>query len=91
VNRLSEGGNASEEEFGANKEVSLSRQEKLRLQIMRVQIRLTSLGLYEGAVNGVRDDPTVQALEHFQRLKGLEVNGLMTTETLNALAVPAAK
>ena len=72
-------------------QVSLTDNEKLRLQIMRVQIKLKSLGLYEGAINGVRDDPTVLALQHFQVLKGLPEDGLMSTATINALGIPAAR
>ena len=44
---------------------ALTNPEKLKLQIMRVQIRLTSLGLYEGRIDGVMNDPTRIALERF--------------------------
>ncbi len=56
---------------------------------MRVQIALTRLGLYNGPVNGVLDDETKTGLEFFQDLKGLSKTGTMTTDTLNALGVPA--
>lgn len=65
--------------------------EKRKLQIMRVQIALTSLGLYQGPVDGVLNDDTKASLKLFQNVKGLEVNGLMTTETLNSLGVPAVQ
>ena len=65
--------------------------EKRRLQIMRVQIALTSLGVYTGAVNGVLDDDTKQAVKRFQLVKGMPDTGLMTTETLNGLGVPAVQ
>lgn len=64
--------------------------EKRRLQIMRVQIALTSLGIYDGRIDGVLNPETKTALSMFQTLKGLPGNGLMTTQTLNALGVPAA-
>lgn len=70
---------------------TLTRSEKLTLQVMRVQIGLTSLGLFTGPVNGVLDDGTKEAIKRFQIIKGLESNGLMTTETLNALGVPAVQ
>lgn len=65
--------------------------EKRTLQVMRVQIALTTLGLYTGAVDGELNDQTKQALKRFQIVKGIEPNGLMSTETLNALAVPAVQ
>ena len=67
----------------------LSTDEKRKLQIMRVQIALTSLGLYPGTVDGVLNDGTKEALKLLQILKGIEANGLMSTETRNALGVPA--
>ncbi|ARP52585.1 peptidoglycan-binding protein [Alcaligenes faecalis] len=68
--------------------VELTRSEKLKLQVMRVQIQLISLGLYDGAVDGVLGAQTVQALKQFQLLKSLPASGQMTTETMNALGVP---
>jgi His-Xaa-Ser repeat protein HxsA len=63
--------------------------EKRKLQVMRVQIKLTSLGLYSGAVDGVLNEQTQAALRRFQTLKGIQNTGLMSTPTLNALGVPA--
>ena len=57
---------------------------------MRVQIALTGLGLYNGAIDGTMNAETKRGLEFFQDLKGLPKSGLMTTHTLNALGVPAA-
>lgn len=68
---------------------SLSSSEKLKLQIVRVQIKLKTLGLYGGAVDGVFREDTQRALREFQLVKGIEATGLMTTPTLNALGVPA--
>ena len=65
----------------------LTNPEKLRLQIMRVQIRLTSLGLYDGRIDGVMNASTRTALERFQDVKGLPRNGMMTTPTMNALGI----
>lgn len=70
---------------------TLSTAEKRTLQIMRVQLALTTLGLYSGQVNGAIDDNTQKAITRFQIVKGLETNGRMTTETLNALGVPAVQ
>jgi His-Xaa-Ser repeat protein HxsA len=69
----------------------LTNTEKLTLQVMRVQIALTSLGLYSGKINGALDTSTKEAISRFQIVKGLEPTGLMTTETLNALGVPAVQ
>lgn len=76
---------------GQPKQPTLSVTEKRTLQIMRVQIALTSLGVYTGTINGVLDSETKESLKRFQIVKGLESNGLMTTETLNALGVPAVQ
>lgn len=70
---------------------NLTKSEKLTLQIMRVQIALTSIGLYTGPVNGVLDADTKESISRFQVVKGLKPTGLMTTETLNALGVPAVQ
>ena len=56
---------------------------------MRVQLALTSLGLYNGGIDGTMNADTKTGLEFFQDLKGLPKTGLMTTPTLNALGVPA--
>lgn len=73
----------------AGRPAPLTLDEKRRLQIMRVQVALTSLGLYNGRVDGVLNAETKLGLEFFQDLKGLPKSGTMTTPTLNALGVPA--
>lgn len=73
---------------GAGGTVDLTRTEKLKLQIMRVQIQLNSLGLYQGSVDGVLGRQTVEALKQFQMIKSLPASGLMTTDTMNALGIP---
>lgn len=69
----------------------MSKAEKLHLQVFRVQLRLNSLGLFNGQISGKFDDETKRALRMFQQVKGLPENGLMTTPTLNALGIPAVK
>lgn len=66
----------------------LSHAEKLKLQIMRVQIALTTLGLYQSGVNGTLTPETQEALRLFQGVKNIPQTGLMTTPTMNALGVP---
>jgi peptidoglycan hydrolase-like protein with peptidoglycan-binding domain len=56
-----------------------------------VQIALMNLGLYEGSIDGVSGEGTKTALRRFQTLKKIEASGLMTTETLNGLGVPAVQ
>lgn len=70
-------------------ELSLS--EKRKLQVMRVQISLTGLGLYNGVIDGNLNEGTKESLKLFQTVKGLDANGLMTTDTLNTLGVPAVQ
>lgn len=67
----------------------LTLKEMRRLQVMRVQIALTTLGLFSGQIDGVFSQETSVALKRFQLIKGLPESGLMTTESLNALGVPA--
>ena len=65
--------------------------EKLRLQVIRVQIRLNSLQLYDGQIDGVFGEETKNALKLFQTVKELPATGLMSTPTLNALGISAVK
>ncbi|MCV2438615.1 His-Xaa-Ser repeat protein HxsA [Paucibacter sp. DJ2R-2] len=67
----------------------LTRGEKLRLQVMRVQIALKRLGLFHGVVDGVFTAETREALSNFQTVKNLPTTGMMTTQTMNALGLPA--
>jgi hypothetical protein len=69
--------------------VVLTETEKLRLQIMQVEIKLTGLGLYEGAIDGMMNRELVDAVRHFQTLKGMRDSGLLTTGTLTALGIRA--
>lgn len=70
---------------------ALTVDEKRRLQVMRVQIRLNSLHLYDGQVDGIFNGETKEALKLFQKLKGIPDTGLMSTPTLNALGISAVK
>lgn len=70
---------------------TLTLDEKRRLQVIRVQIRLNSLMLYDGQIHGVLDDATKRGLKLFQKVKGLPETGLMSTATLNALGIPAVQ
>jgi len=75
----------------AIKPVELTVDEKRRLQVLRVQMRLNSLKLYDGQLTGVLDGPTRESLKLFQAVKSLPVNGMMTTPTMNALGIPTVK
>ena len=67
--------------------VVLTETEKLRLQIMQVQLKLTGLGLYEGAIDGLMNPDLVDGVRHFQTLKGMRDSGMLTTGTLTALGI----
>jgi peptidoglycan hydrolase-like protein with peptidoglycan-binding domain len=58
---------------------------------MRVQRALTNIGLYSGTIEGVLGDETKTALKRFQVIKSFKADGLMSTETLNALGVAAVQ
>lgn len=63
--------------------------ERVRLQVMQVQIRLTGLSLYDGPIDGMLNPNTVTGVRHFQTLKGMRDSGTLTAGTLSALGVPA--
>lgn len=68
---------------------SMTSAEKLKLQVMRVQIELTSRGFYSGNIDGVLGPNTRKAITRFQAQKKLTPSGTMTTDTLNALGIKA--
>jgi hypothetical protein len=67
--------------------VALTETERLRLQIMQVQLKLTGLGLYEGTIDGMMNPELVEGVRHFQTLKGMRDSGLLTSGTLTALGI----
>jgi len=67
--------------------LTLTETERVRLQIMQVQIRLQSIALYEGPIDGVLNPETATGLRHFQTLKGLRPTGTLAAGTLSALGV----
>jgi murein L,D-transpeptidase YcbB/YkuD len=67
--------------------VVLTETEKLRLQIMQVQLKLTGLGLYDGTIDGMMNPDLADSVRHFQTLKGLRDSGMLTTGTLTALGI----
>jgi peptidoglycan hydrolase-like protein with peptidoglycan-binding domain len=73
---------------GHRSSVALTETEKLRLQIMQVQIKLSALGLYEGAIDGMMNPELIESVRHFQTLKGMRDSGMLTTGTLTALGIP---
>ena len=73
---------------GYRSSVALTETEKLRLQVMQVQIKLSGLGLYEGTIDGMMNPGLVEGVRHFQTLKGMRDSGLLTTGTLAALGIP---
>lgn len=67
--------------------VSLTETERIRLQVMQVQIRLKGLDLYDGPVDGMLNPDTATGVRHFQTLKGMRDTGTLTAGTLSALGV----
>jgi hypothetical protein len=72
---------------GHRSSVVLTETEKVRLQIMQVQLRLRDLELYDGTIDGVMNPALVEAVRHFQTLKGMRDSGMLTTGTLTALGI----
>jgi Putative peptidoglycan binding domain len=71
--------------------VELTETEQVRLQIMQAQIKLTSLGLYEGPINGIMSLDTIAGVRYFQTLKGMRESGQLTAATMRALMGPASR
>jgi hypothetical protein len=67
--------------------VVLTETEKLRLQVMQVQLKLTSLSLYDGPIDGMMNPELIDGLRHFQTLKNMRESGMLTAGTLAALGV----
>ena len=57
------------------------------VDMAEVQERLSSLGYYDGAINGLYDDATVVAIKNFQRDNGIYVSGAVGGVTANALGI----
>lgn len=72
---------------GPHPAIALTETERVRLQVMQVQLRLTSLNLYEGPIDGQLSHDTVTGVRLFQTLKGMRESGTLTVGTLNALGV----
>ncbi|HET9207705.1 MAG TPA: peptidoglycan-binding protein [Burkholderiaceae bacterium] len=72
---------------GHRSTVVLTETERLRLQIMQVQLKLTGLQLYDGAIDGTMNPDLVDGVRHFQTLKGMRDSGMLTTGTLAALGI----
>jgi hypothetical protein len=69
--------------------LTLTETERARLQVMQVQIRLHSLALYDGPIDGMMNPETVTGVRHFQTLKGQRPTGTLAVGTLSALGVRA--
>lgn len=59
--------------------------------VREMQRRLKEWGYYDGAVDGVFGGETEEAVEEFQRVNGLEVDGRVGPATLTALGLPTGQ
>ena len=55
--------------------------------IEAVQAALQRVGVYSGAVNGVLDETTMQAIGEFQKQNGIHVSGIPSPKTREALGL----
>ncbi len=58
-------------------------------EVTEVQALLKLMGYYTGAINGTYDDSTANAVFQFQKAAGLSPDGIVGTDTWNALLPPA--
>lgn len=66
----------------------LTETERVRLQVMQVQLQLHALRLYDGPVDGTMSPATSIGVRYFQTLKGIRPSGVLAAGTLAALGVP---
>ncbi len=56
-------------------------------KVQEVQRKLKQWGYYDGAIDGIYGQATYEAVKFFQRRNGLAVDGLVGTQTANALGI----
>jgi peptidoglycan hydrolase-like protein with peptidoglycan-binding domain len=56
--------------------------------VRTIQDRLTRLGFYKGSVDGVWGQSTQTSIQRFQQNRGLQPNGQLNGQTLDAMGVP---
>lgn len=56
-------------------------------QVALAQTKLKELGLYSGAINGIRTVATKRAIRRFQAQHNLSASGALTPETISALGI----
>jgi hypothetical protein len=54
--------------------------------VHEIQSQLKNMGYYQGAINGLYDKNTVQAVKEFQQKEGLQADGIFGPKTFNKLA-----
>ncbi len=52
-----------------------------------VQAKLKEIGIYQGPINGLKDQSFVSAIEKYQKDKGLTANGNIDQKTLKSLSI----
>lgn len=57
------------------------------VDMSEIQVRLSELGYYQGAINGLYDDATVVAIKNFQKDNGIYVSGAVGGVTASALGI----
>ncbi len=69
---------------------SLSKYGSRGEEVKKIQTKLKNWGYYSGEVDGIYGSKTFEAVKKFQRKNGLTVDGIVGTNTLNALGIPAS-
>lgn len=59
-------------------------------EVRQIQTKLKSLGYYSGSVDGVFGSATRNAVQSFQKVKGLTVDGVAGPKTLSALGISSS-
>lgn len=59
-------------------------------EVTAIQIKLSSLGYYDGNIDGIYGSGTERAVKRFQKDNGLTVDGIVGKNTLNALGIEGA-
>ena len=59
-------------------------------EVTQIQTKLKRWGYYNGAIDGIYGNKTVEAVKYFQRKNGLKVDGIAGSATLKAMGITSS-
>lgn len=73
-----------------NNSFGLSKYGSSGAEVKSIQKKLKQWGYYDGNIDGIFGSKTLSAVKKFQQKNGLKVDGVVGTQTLNALGITAS-